>query len=1052
MAIIDPIDGRRAYARPRAWRKRILVGLLFLTAIPSSARASSLVSLQTWVSTAWQTRDGLPQQTVNALTQSHDGYIWVGTQDGLGRFDGQRFAEYDTANTPGLATDEVDVLTEDGQGSLWIAGEAGVSVTQGGGSIVNATPKDVPWIRAPIDYRMDPHRNFWLRAGGRFYKGDHGALRVACVDPDGPLRPNNGEPDAWTVDSDGSVWLADSSNGVEQLGSTGTVRFALETHARIVAMAADNDGGVWIASTAGISEIKDSVVHTVGDGPNYSSIVADSRGDVWTLADGQLYRVVDDALMPIDDWSGVRVDSISINSVGDLLCQYGGASPKVGVCVNRTFVCPGVTQGTLLCCIRDTQGDIWMGTDTDLECIRDRACKTLGAAAGLGPSRITSAMVDLGWRVLVAEEDGSLYRYVSDSDPRFELILRSPRPIRSLVETADGVYLCIVDGVVDQIDGMALKKYAPASGGQFGAATSLGIGEEGDLWIAGSNGIANIAHGAVKFYPLPAGAAALATYVDHEDRFWASTDGALYCVDHDALRVYRQADGIPGAPVDAIVEDSDNNLWLGSRGEGLTRYANGRFQTITRRDGLPSNIISQIFEDDAGNLWLGSPKEIFRIDVKGLRNFLDHGMPFRAYSYGPADGNSGGSCLMGAQLSGLHGWVSCVWFPCRFGMVRVEPWETPTGACPIALEDITVDGRRVSTSTSPTLQPGDGNASIRFTALDLRDPEHLQFSYRLVGLSNDWIDAGQLREAFYTNLPPGTYRFDLRCVNVDGGWSATRSFQFTILPHLYQMLWFRLLSILVIAGYGFLIVRNRIRGLQERNRVLQGLHAQLEAQNDRLFASQGELEAQNEELSDLQAELEAQNAELVESKSTLEQVNLKLQALATTDGLTNLMNHRTFQEELQIEWNRCCDFGQPVSLLLIDVDHFKGFNDEFGHQAGDQVLMEVGDVLRSTVRKDDLAARYGGEEFAVILRHTSAAEAATVGERFRVAIERNIRYGDRQVTASIGVSTASPRDIESSPAELIESADIALYTSKHRGRNCVTHIDDSGPSLTSQAA
>lgn len=192
------------------------------------------------------------------------------------------------------------------------------------------------------------------------------------------------------------------------------------------------------------------------------------------------------------------------------------------------------------------------------------------------------------------------------------------------------------------------------------------------------------------------------------------------------------------------------------------------------------------------------------------------------------------------------------------------------------------------------------------------------------------------------------------------------------------------------------------------------------------------------QISEYSVRLELQQQELAEA-------NDKLEALATTDGLTGLKNHRTFQDRLTEVLN-----GQaiPVSLLLLDVDKFKTFNDEFGHQAGDEVLIGVGRVLESVAHSDEFVARYGGEEFVIILPGQDASAAMASAERFRQAIESE-EWSYRDVTASFGCSTAteSTRD----KATLISQADQALYASKNRGRNRSTHFMETRES-TSLAA
>ena len=171
-------------------------------------------------------------------------------------------------------------------------------------------------------------------------------------------------------------------------------------------------------------------------------------------------------------------------------------------------------------------------------------------------------------------------------------------------------------------------------------------------------------------------------------------------------------------------------------------------------------------------------------------------------------------------------------------------------------------------------------------------------------------------------------------------------------------------------------------------------------------------------------------------KGELEAVNAELERLATTDGLTGLHNRRAFDVRLREEFDRAARYGTPLSLLLLDIDHFKQYNDAFGHPEGDEVLRRVGRVLAKAMRETDFLARYGGEEIALILPETDGDGAMVVAERVRLAVA-TAGWDKREVTASVGVTTL--RLGMDRPEDMIEGADRALYRSKAEGRDRVTH-------------
>ena len=222
-------------------------------------------------------------------------------------------------------------------------------------------------------------------------------------------------------------------------------------------------------------------------------------------------------------------------------------------------------------------------------------------------------------------------------------------------------------------------------------------------------------------------------------------------------------------------------------------------------------------------------------------------------------------------------------------------------------------------------------------------------------------------------------------------------------------------------------------------KILRDMTAHKTAE-DALQRSQAALVQTNEQLQQRIGCIHEQAEELQRQKADLQETNARLETLATTDGLTGLKNHRAFQERLREEMERAVRYRLPLSLLLLDVDYFKSYNDTFGHLAGDVVLQQVAEVLQATARTTDLAARYGGEEFAVILPETNTQEAKAAAQRLQVAIEAT-SWPQRPITVSGGIATLSA--IAPEAATFVQEADIALYRAKERGRNCFTHSADA---------
>ncbi|MDW8206441.1 MAG: diguanylate cyclase [Chloroherpetonaceae bacterium] len=262
----------------------------------------------------------------------------------------------------------------------------------------------------------------------------------------------------------------------------------------------------------------------------------------------------------------------------------------------------------------------------------------------------------------------------------------------------------------------------------------------------------------------------------------------------------------------------------------------------------------------------------------------------------------------------------------------------------------------------------------------------------------------------------------------------------SVLPHVSPLVSFSAFQLVVtlciillfLSGLVCMSEATIARMMQEVYQIGQA-HAQLEVHHEKVAEQAEQLAAMNSQLLAVHAELEAQYR-------ALEAANAQLAALATTDGMTGLANHRAFQEELTHQIARVSRSRAPLALMLLDVDHFKHYNDTFGHPAGDEVLKGVAQILSTRVREGDYAARYGGEEFAVILQDTDAETALLVAERVRAAVEA-FPFPNRQVTVSIGVALYAAGE---NADAVIERADVALYEAKSAGRNRVVYLPAVG--------
>ncbi len=590
---------------------------------------------------------------------------------------------------------------------------------------------------------------------------------------------------------------------------------------------------------------------------------------------------------------------------------------------------------------------------------------------------------------------------------------------------------------------------APANSFDVGA---LFVDRAGDLWIGTADALLRWHDGVITdVATIPAGVIRV-IIDDTSGTTWVGASSGVYRLEHGALRRFGLEDGLPNLDVTSLVFDrrgilwvgthhglarrddarfvtdsawgqlahdyvrslragSDGALWIGTFDAGVVRLADNTAARITTRDGLFSNGAFQILEDDRGQFWISSNRGIYRVARRQLADFADGRLRFvNAVPYGPRDGMRSAEANGGRQPAGIRTHDGRLVFPTQDGIVVIDPAAVPFNpvAPHLVIERVTVDGVVQLPGRPIEMSPDQAELEIAWTAPSSVEAEHSQFRYRLGGVSNDWIDAGTERRVRYSHLPAGRYTFAVTAANADGVWNPDGvSLGIRVKPHVYETNGFLAVVFVVLLGVAGAGYQIRVRALK----------------------------AEEKRLTDLVAERTAE----------LELVNAKLQQLATEDGLTGLANRRRFDEFLHDEWQRSRRAGLPVSLLLLDVDDFKKYNDSLGHPAGDACLRQVAAVLMMAVRRGtDLAARFGGEEFSVVLSNTDAAGARILAESIRAAVEELAlphpasRVGP-SVTVSVGCATMVAGE-HNDAAELVAAADGGLYASKDHGRNRVSTL------------
>ena len=747
---------------------------------------------------AWQVEDGLPQNTVQHVMQTRDGYLWLATQEGLIRFDGTRFEVFDKSNTPAFKSNDVFSLLEARDGALWAATRGGL-VRLAGGVFTGYTTRE----GLPHEY-------------------------LTCI----------------TEAPDGTIWIGTLGDGAITLknGRFGslTVADGLPNGA-ISDIRASADGSVWLATGGGLVQWKNDRVHThtTADGlphNNVRSIMEDSDGTYWIGTAGGLAHLV----------AGKFLLFTGSDSLGNI--------PVRVIC-------------------RDQHGSLWIGTDgAGLVRLHGRVVERYGSQQGLTSDRVVDIFEDRENNLWVGTSGGGLVRFKDTPFTAYSttegLSYNHARPV---LQTRDGsLWIGTQGGGLNRLKDGVITTWTVAQGLPASMVWALHEGRDGSLWVGTEKGLAQMKDGRFRrtitmrdglpgdvvraVFEAPDGTLWIGTrggglctlrdgrvtslsgdamvrnsvihaiVADRQGTIWIGSNGGLTRVRDGVFTTFTTREGLSSDNVYTIREDRDGVLWIGTYGGGLTRLKDGVFTRYTVREGLYDDVVFEVLDDERGNLWMSCNKGISRVSKRDLDRVARG--EIRAVSsavYGIADGMKSGECNGNVQPAGWRSRDGQLWFPTIKGVVSLDPARVRTNPAPppVLVERVSADNVDVDLQKTPELEPGSGRLEFRYTALTFVSPRRVGFRYKLEGFDPKWVEAGGRRTAFYTNVPPGSYRFLVIAKNSDGAWSRyPAAVSFYLRPRVYQTRWFYGLCAVLLVGAVVGVHRARVRSMRVREHEL----------------------------------------------------------------------------------------------------------------------------------------------------------------------------------------------------------------------------------------
>ena len=1012
--------------------------------------------------------DGLSQSNVSTIMQDSSGLMWFGTENGLNSYNGYEFEIFkrERGNPAALGNDYIHAIVEDADGALWIA-------SNGGGLA-----------------RMDRDRKTFQTF--RHDPADDGSIASNVIR-------------ALLIDADGGIWLGTLGDGVDRFdpetgkathyrfGDSATASDTSRNVDEIFAMYQDAEGSLWIGTNDGLVNLdvasgeSTRFTHATDDAGSLSghrvrAIFEDSEGQLWVgtynnglnrldRANGTFDRFTHDA-GESSSLSGDRVTSLFEDSDARLwVGTYAGLN--LFDRDNQGFIHFGndsrdassLSDNIVTTIFEDRGGMLWVGTRNQglnkwnprswsygLEDARDLT------ASGDAAPHVSSFVVDPAGTLWIGTFGDGLHAVDRESgatttyrnDPADPGTLNDDRVMSLARDRAGNIWIGTMTG--------GLNRLAPETGEitvfqhdaenptSLSANGIMAVFEDssGFIWAGTYGGGASRfdpkSETFTRFLPDPGIAGAISSNrvrafaEDSAGNIWIGTDaGGLNVFDPKmgTFLIFRHDPSDPKTLADdtiySLAISADDTVWVGTQGGGLDRVTGDvsqpdsvQFTNLSQADGLANDAVYGVLVDDASVVWASTNFGISQYDPESgqFRNLhRKDGLQSEEFNSGAQYMSAEGELFFGG--------------PNGFNAFRPDEIKVSSAVPLLALTGV-FNGNDPIKADTPINEDGvdisykDDTISFEFAALDYTASAENQYRYKLEGFDKEWIELGNRRRVTYTDLRDGQFLLRVQAANSDGVWNeAGLSVPVRVSPAPWDTWWAYLGYAAMLAQLGLFL------WLGHRRKVRR----------------------EEEYSSRLEEEVRERTQRLVESNLKLKELNQTLQESSLSDPLTGLRNRRFIFEEvsrdLEVIRRKLADEDQGMDtstssdlvFMMIDLDNFKPINDTYGHAAGDQMLLEVRDVLLGTCRKSDFVIRWGGDEFVVIAKQAKPGESEALAERIRKKIaEHSFLLADGQIvrtTCSIGFAAfplyrgqAESGDLD----EILTMADSLMYEAK-RHRN-----------------